>query len=203
MPRESYAKWDFDNFNAEGLSPLVKALERQRVGVAEVEGSNKPSRASGKQTKKAILILRDGQNVMLQVTNDGAIYQVRLNNRVIPIRASEDINAIAKEIAVLVKKGRAAFQAKLAKQAEKGAQNFATTSAQSLTIRSRIDGLRSGNEPMRERLASLRNRINEIRQERESVEAEIKQYTEQLVEIDGQREVMADQVKNLRAQEAS
>ncbi len=155
MPRESYAKWDYDQFNETGLEPLVKALKRHKIGVIGVEGSNKPTRASGVQTKKALIILRNGQTIMLQVTAQGAVFQVRLNNRVVPLRAKGDITSIAKELAAMVRKNQPKFDEKLAKLAEKQEKTTSTPRKRALTVRKRLEDLTASIAPLLARKEEL------------------------------------------------
>ena len=119
VPRNTYARWDFDNFDEQGLQPLVDELASNKIKVADVDGTNKATRVSGELTKRATLSLSDGQSVLLLVTSQGALYQVRINNRTVGIRETESVSKFATELAVHIKRNRPAHEKKMAALAEK------------------------------------------------------------------------------------
>ena len=200
MPRETYASWDYDNFNDEGLKPLVTALGRSKVRVVDVDGTNKPTRHSGVQTKKAILSLSDGQSLMLQVTVHGAISQVRLNNQVIPVRAKDDISSIAKELGVKIRNNRTKFREKAEKQAKKTQEaNPAAPRAASLSTKKQLGVVTADNTAVMERLATIQAEFDAIDAEKAKAQARLEAEKSVLAETQAENTSLAKQIKQLEA----
>ena len=121
MARQSYLQIDFSNFDAKGLKPIVAALGRSKVkvilddkGMPKVSGTNRITRRQGVPTKTATIFLLDGQKLMLSATSEGAIYQVKLNSTIIPVRNKDDLGAAVKEVAAVIRGNSKSFVTKLA-----------------------------------------------------------------------------------------
>lgn len=112
-----YLSFDFAQFNEKGLKKVIDEFKKQNLSVTSVEADNKPKRQSGVQTKKATLHFSDGQKLMLQATAQGAIFQVRLNTRVIPVKHVDDLKKAIVEISAKVKSNSKQFQKTLQKRA--------------------------------------------------------------------------------------
>lgn len=181
MPRESYAKWNYDSFDATGLKELTQAMGRFKVRVVSIDGSNKPVRSGGVQTKRAVLALSDGQSITLQVTSEGAVYQVRLNSRVIPVRASESIDDIARELSAAVKNNRASFKEKMAKQAEKALPKKRIQAAKS--SKKQLEDLNKQNAELESQLVDLRVKAQEVTVKNSELDAEIQSKESELKAI--------------------
>ncbi len=128
--KQSYLTFDYDNFNATGLKQVIAAFGRQKLpvlkddsGKPKVEATNKQKRVRGYPTKAATLFFQDGQNVTLLVKPDGAIYQVKVNNRIVPITHTDNLTAAVKEVAGMLKTNAPAFTKKLEQQAKKHAND--------------------------------------------------------------------------------
>lgn len=106
----SYLSFDYAQFNEKGLKKVIDEFKRQKLQVTSVEADNKAKRQSGVQTKKAILHFADGQKLMFQATAQGAIFQVRLNTRVIPIKHVDDLKKAVAEIAGKISANSKQFQ---------------------------------------------------------------------------------------------
>lgn len=122
--KQSYLSFDFANFDAKGLKPIVSAFGRSKLpvlkdekGVPKIEATNRIKRIKGFPTKTATFYFVDGQSLTISATSEGSIYQVKLNKLVVPVKNVDDLSAAVKELAAMIKKNSAKFEEKLAKQA--------------------------------------------------------------------------------------
>jgi len=200
MPRETHLSWDYENFNDEGLKPFKTVLGRSKVRVIDIDGTNKPTRSGGVQTKRAVLSLSDGQSLMLQVTVHGAIFQVRLNNQVIPVREKEDISSIAKELAKKIRANRGKFREKTEKQAQKIASG--TPSAPRKTSQStkkQLATVSADNTAIMGRLATIQAEFDAIDKEKAEAQARLNAEKTVLAETQEENTSLAKQIKQLEA----
>ncbi|HAS6077944.1 hypothetical protein [Vibrio vulnificus] len=129
----SYLSFDYAQFNEKGLKKVIDEFKRQDLQVTSVEADNKAKRQSGVQTKKATLHFADGQKLMLQATAQGAIFQVRLNTRVIPIKHVDDLKKAVAEIAGKVSANSKQFQQTLKKRAARASSTSKDSSSRAKT----------------------------------------------------------------------
>lgn len=103
---------DFSSAGAadKALKQVSQLMIRAGQPVIGTEFVDKPKRSSNITYRQAHLTLASGQMVTLNVTTTGDIYQVLLNNKVIPIRAHDDVPKAVVEIAGMAEKNQAAFQ---------------------------------------------------------------------------------------------
>jgi len=100
--------------------PAVKELARhfKKAGANVVQAEANPAirRASGIAYRELHLSFVDSQMITLRIKETGDIYEVRINNKLTPIRNQDDHAAAIKEMVKAMERGRAAFQRKQAKQ---------------------------------------------------------------------------------------
>jgi len=122
-------------FNFEDLTgdknKVVKAVSRYfnqaGAAVVTVDVDPKAKRASGISYREIRFAFADSQTIAMRVKSTGDVFEVLLNGSVVPIKYQDDhVRAIA-EIAGMMDKGRAKFQAKLAKAAVKPPPGIRTT----------------------------------------------------------------------------
>ena len=89
---------DFQKMTKSGLLPLAKKFQRYKLEVSDIEATNKPKRDSGQQIKEATFIFSTGQKLLVKVKNDGTVFQVKLNNKVLPIKHVDDMDKAIIEI---------------------------------------------------------------------------------------------------------
>jgi len=89
---------DFEKFNKVGLKQILKKFEKEGLTVADVEGNNKAKRESGFQVKSATIIFESGQKLLVKAKAGGSIFQVKLNNKVLPIKHVDDLDKAILEI---------------------------------------------------------------------------------------------------------
>lgn len=112
--RQNYAGvFDFAKFDVQGVEPIKKSFERAGMVVVDVEASNRAARKAGYQVKEATFFFGDGQRVTMSLKNDGDgsgdIYQVKLNNRVVPVKNVDDMDKAVAEVAQMAGANSAAF----------------------------------------------------------------------------------------------
>jgi hypothetical protein len=109
----------FDFFKASEKDKAITAAKRyfQRAGapVATVDVDQKVTKVHGVSTRLVHFGFADNQKVSFGVTETGDIYQVKLNDKVLPLRAQDDQAGAIAEIVAAMAKGRAKFQAALAR----------------------------------------------------------------------------------------
>ena len=92
------------------LKKISQLMQRAGQPVVSQSFDNKLKRTSGVSYREALLTLASGQTVTLRVTQTGDIFQVLLNNSVMPIHKQTDPNKAVAEIAKLADANQAAFQ---------------------------------------------------------------------------------------------
>jgi hypothetical protein len=102
---------------ATALKKVKQLMIRAGQAVVATEFIDKAKRSNGMTYREALLTLASGQIVTLRVTATGDIYQVLLNNSVVPIKAHDDTAKAVAEIAALAEKNQAAFQKAQARKA--------------------------------------------------------------------------------------
>jgi len=150
-------------FSFEDMSVKDKAAKQamryfSRAGANVVQQDVLPSvkRSSGISYREMLLTFADSQNVVLRVKQSGDIFQVLLNNKVMPIKNQDDhVKAIA-EVVQAMDAGRSKFQKMLAVIKAKppaGIRTAAPRLEQALT--EKRDMLKSAIAAVREEIASL------------------------------------------------
>ena len=92
------------------MKKLLKVFEKQQCPVASVDAPNKSKRESGMLTKSFTLTFEDGQNLQIRVKADGTVYQVRLNNKVMPIKHVDDLDKAVTEMIDYVQDNAKAYE---------------------------------------------------------------------------------------------
>jgi hypothetical protein len=91
-------KIDFEKFNEAGLKPVLTAFKRAGLPVSEVSGTNRAKRESGFLTKTVTFLMKSGQKLIVKAKAGGGIYQVKLNSKVLPIKAVDNMDKALKEV---------------------------------------------------------------------------------------------------------
>lgn len=108
-PISNQVQLDFDNLTKAGLKKLLKLFQKQKCPVASVDAPNKGKRESGMLTKSFTLTFEDGQDLQIRVKSDGTVYQVRLNNKVMPIKHVDDLEKAVIEMVDYVQDNAKAY----------------------------------------------------------------------------------------------
>lgn len=141
--------------------PKVKALIRA-FGVAgavviSTSADATASKRAGIEYKALHFTYADSQRVSLLVKRTGDVFEVRINDRPVPVRSQDNTKAAAEEIAGKMAAGRARFQkAMTATKAPMPSASIRVSRSTLLTqLTERRDGLKEQVGVARERLASL------------------------------------------------
>ena len=96
-PASNQLKLDFNKLTEKNLQPILKKFAKYEYPVVSVDAPNKGKRESGVLVKSFTLTFEDSQKVLVKVKSDGTIFQVRLNNKVVPIQHVDDLSKAVTE----------------------------------------------------------------------------------------------------------
>ena len=178
----NYVSFDFKNVTENGLKKVTNRFEKNDLKVVAVEANNRVIRQAGTPTKRAIFSMMDGQKVTLQITSEGAVFQVRLNARVIPVRNVSDLDRAIAEIADRVKANSAQFQKaqrRKIKKPEDATQRKASRARTSNKARLAL---------FEQQANELQKNVDELEERKQSLSAQVSESTGQVDTLKGQIE---------------
>jgi len=170
---------DFDKFDKTGLKPVLKKFETAGIPVEDVEATNKGKRESGFLIKTATLTFASGQKLVVKAKAGGGIFQVKLNGKVIPIKAVDDIAKAVDEVITHIKANEPAFL----KQKEKNAGIVkvpklkavnTSTAAQIETISAAIEQIKGTNENIRTETSVQAEHVTDLKAQLSGLEVQLK-----------------------------
>lgn len=100
----------FDKLTEQNLKPLVKKFAHWNVNIASTDAPNKSKRESGMLIKDVTFTFEDGQKMLVRVKSGGTVFQVKLNNKVVPIRNVDDIEKAIIEMVDYVQDNAKAYE---------------------------------------------------------------------------------------------
>lgn len=133
---------------------------------------------SGIKYREIFIPFKDSQTVTLSIKESGDIFQVKINNKVVPIKNQDDQIKALKEIASTMEKGRKAFQAKLARQNKVTVPKGLKSSATKV-----IDELTTQSKSLDEQLAELQKQVSEAKATRDGLKQELDNTNAQIRSI--------------------
>lgn len=194
----SYLSFDYAQFNEKGLKKLIDEFNRQDLQIINVEADNKAKRQSGVQTKQATFHLADGQKLMLQATAQGAIFQVRLNTRVIPIKHVDDLKKAVAEIAAKVVDNSKQFQQTLRKRAARASSISKDSASRAKTsLKAQIALAHADKRDLEQSVAQMRQQKKELEESLPAVEAQKNALKTQLTNEYGITDQLEAELKQL------
>ena len=98
-PKSNQLTLDFEKLTEKALQPILKKFQKAGYPVIKVDAPNKAKRESGFLIKNFTLTFEDEQQILVRVKAGGTIFQVKLNNRVVPIKHVDDMEKAISEIA--------------------------------------------------------------------------------------------------------
>lgn len=98
-PKSNQLTLNFEKLTEKALQPILKKFQKVGHTVAKVDAPNKAKRESGFLIKNFTLTFEDDQQILVRVKAGGTIFQVKLNNRVVPIKHVDDLEKAINEIA--------------------------------------------------------------------------------------------------------
>jgi len=170
-------KIDFDKFNEIGLKPIVTAFEKAGLPVASVDGTNIPKRESGFQCKSATITFKSEQKLFVKAKANGSIFQVKLNNKVIPIKYVDDLDKAVKEVIAFVEKNEVAFLTRKQKALEKLKIKVPTIKSVRTSVVKQTEELTSALETLQEAIAAAeaeKDGINEALADKRATAEDLK-----------------------------
>ncbi len=180
---------NFDKFDKTGLKPVLKKFEKAGLVVDDVEATNKPKRESGFLIKTAVMVFGSGQKLTVKAKAGGGIFQVKLNSKILPIKAVDDMDKAVDEVIIHVK----ANEGNYLKQKEKAAARIkvpkiknvnTSVAAQIDTVTASIEQLKGANENARTEIAGVTETVTQLTGQLTGLESELtaeKQKTESLM----------------------
>src|SRR5437764_1453316 len=109
----------FDFFELSHKDSSIKAATRYfaKAGatVTKVDVDGTVRRTAGQSYREVHFAFADSQTVSFAIKSTGDVYQVKVNGKAFPLRAQDDHAQAVIELAAAMNKGRAKFQAALAK----------------------------------------------------------------------------------------
>ena len=102
-PATKQVRLPFDKLTESGLKPIVKKFEKWGLKVASIDSTNRQKRESG-------MLLKDGQKMLVRVKSDGTVFQVKLNNKVVPIKNVDDMDKAVIEMVDYVQDNAKAYE---------------------------------------------------------------------------------------------
>lgn len=94
---------NFKNITKTGLKSIIAKFEKKGMPIDGVEANNIARRQSGFLVKDASLFFESGQKLVIRVKADGVIFQVKLNNKVLPIKNVDNMSKAVDEVIQHVK----------------------------------------------------------------------------------------------------
>lgn len=135
---------------------LVKYFARAGNNVVQGDAITTIKRTAGISYREMVLTFGDSQKVILRVKQSGDIYQVLLNDRIIPIKAQDDHVAAIAEIVQVMDSGRKKFQDSLVKLKAKLPAGIRTAAPKMESVLTeKRDGLKVAIETVRAEIAGL------------------------------------------------
>ena len=180
-PKSNQLVLPFDKLTESGLKPVIKKFAKFECPVASVEAPNQAKRESGMLVKQFTLTFEDGQKLLVRVKAGGTIYQVKLNNKVVPVRNVDNMDkAVGEMIDYIHDNAKAYARAKIQRERRriKPSKPSVTTTR-------------------KEKLAQARGDLEQLSQNNAELET---QLAETSLSVDSKRTELADAEKALDAE---
>ncbi|MBF0121171.1 MAG: hypothetical protein HQK79_20250 [Desulfobacterales bacterium] len=172
---------NFERFDKNGLKPILDKIESQNLKVVEIEADNKAKRESGFLVKKAVLIFESGQKLQLKAKADGTIFQVKLNNKVMPVKHADDLDEAIKEVVGYVKQNEPAYMKQREKQLERLKSALPKTKAVNTSIAAQTEQfqtalkeIKAANEDLTKQIETAKADSGTKREQSDKLKADLK-----------------------------
>lgn len=109
-PATKQVRLPFDKMTETNLRPFIKKFEKWGVHISKIEASNVGKRESGFLLKDALFIFEDGQKMLVRVKSDGTVFQVKLNNKVLPLKSVDNVDKAVIEIVDYIQANAKAYE---------------------------------------------------------------------------------------------
>lgn len=109
-PTTKQVRLPFDKMTETSLRPFIKKFEKWGVHISKIEASNVGKRESGFLLKDALFIFEDGQKMLVKVKSDGTVFQVKLNNKVLPLKSVDNVDKAVIEMVDYIQANAKAYE---------------------------------------------------------------------------------------------
>lgn len=134
MPATNTLDFSSAQAAAKALKKVSTIMIRAGQPVVSSEFNPTAKRTSGVTYREASLTVASGQLVVLRVNATGDIFQVLINNSVVPLKNQTDSNKAVQEIAGMLEKGQGAFQKAQARKAIALPKGMSTPAPKQITV---------------------------------------------------------------------
>lgn len=185
MPISSQVKLVFDKLDEKGLQPVVKKFEQKGYKIIQVDANNRARRESGFAIKNFTLTFEDEQKLLVRVKGDGTVFQVKLNNRVMPVKHVDDIDKAISEMCMYLYDNAKTFE-RSKKQRERRKK---VSTEKPRTTTSRAEKIASYQEYIKTIEADMADMTSQVKVLKEDLEAKTSELdqTNKLLEAEYKR----------------
>lgn len=166
---------DFEHFDERGLKPIVKEFEKADLPVSRVEATNRPRRESGFLCKSATLFFESGQKLFLKAKANGSIFQVKLNNKAIPIKHVDDVPKAVKEVVTFVERNEKRYLKNQRKRLAKKKLDIPKVKPVRTSVKKQTEQLTASLAEMNEEVAGLEEEQTALTTEVEEKRAKVEE----------------------------
>lgn len=181
---------NFEKLTEKNLEPIAKRFKECGYNVVKIDAPNQARRESGMLIKNFSMTFEDGQTILCRVKAGGTIFQVKLNNKVMPIKAVDDMKKAIQEMADYMygnAKSFARARAQREKRKIKGETRPSVTTTRAEKIakaREELDALLQNIAEMEKEVAEAAPKVQELTGELDRLLEEKKQLTERLAALE-------------------
>ena len=190
-PKCNQLTFDFEKLTKKTLQPVLKKFQKAGYTVVKVDAPNKAKRESGFLIKNFTLTFEDEQQIRVRVKAGGTIFQVKLNNRVVPIKHVDDMEKAISEIANYLYDNAKAF-AKVKAQRERRklkppAPSITTTRKEKIEkAKADLEAISQNNADLEKQLAESNSTITDSQTKLEAAERSLAQERAKTASLEAQ-----------------
>lgn len=189
-PQSKQVRLPFDKLTEKNLQPIVKKFQRHKIDVVSIDAPNRAKRESGYLLKDATFVFSDGQKMLIRVKSDGTVFQVKLNNKVVPIKAVDDMDKAVKElIAYVLDNAKAYERAKIQREKRRrlkiDAPSIVTSRQEKIKkYQEELNELTTSNNGLSTQLADKESSVNSLNSKLEAARADLAAEKEKTVALE-------------------
>lgn len=192
-PKSNQVTLPFDKLTEKNLQPIAKKFKQGGYTVTTVDAPNKGKRESGMLIKTFTLTFEDSQQLLVRVKSDGTIFQVKLNNRVVPVHNVDNIDKAISEMCNLMYDNAKAFaRAKAQRERRKlkpPTPSVTTTRSEKISkAKDNLQALTQTNSDMEKQLADIKGPADSNMSKLENAKKELEEERKRTVWLEAEIE---------------
>lgn len=195
-PQSKQLALDFDKLTEKNLQPIVKRFKECGYNVVKVDAPNKAKRESGMLIKTFTLTFEDGQQIQARVKSGGVIYQVRLNNKVVPVKNVDDMKKAVSEMSDYLYGNAKAF-ARARAQREKRKIKGETRPSVTTNRQEKIAEKRAELEELQQSIANMEKELAEVNAAHAGKNSELEALRAENASLRARYQQLLDEYKSL------